>query len=185
MYKAIATVLTWLALIASPPAAGAAPVVSAGFATVQVGDVFTMQISISGAQDLSAWQFDLAFDPAILQANFITEGTFMSGFGQTLFVPGVVDNGSGTISLTADSYVDFAPLPSGDGVLALIEFQALTEGISALALSNVFLDFGTAPAEVTQGEIVVSGNGDVPEPATPAMVAVAAVALGWVRRQRP
>jgi hypothetical protein len=38
--------------------------------------------------DLTSWQFDLAFNPIIVQANLVTEGPFMSAFGATLFIPG-------------------------------------------------------------------------------------------------
>lgn len=173
MSKAIATILSWLALVVLALPVSAAPTVSAGSATVHTGDTFTIEIAIAGAESLQAWQFDLAFDPAILQANAITEGSFMSGFGATLFVPGVIDNGSGLITLTADSFVDLEPYPSGDGVLAQVEFQALAVGSSAVTLSNVLLDFGSTDPAVVHGLVTVTAP--VPEPGT---LALAALGLG-------
>ena len=117
-----AAVLLSIALAGIHPAgAQAAPLISAPFVTVAVGDLFTIPISITDAVDLTLWQFDLAFDPAIVQAGAVTEGTFMSDVGATFFGPGVADNTSGLISLVSGSYVDFAPFPSGSGVVAEVE----------------------------------------------------------------
>ena len=82
--------------------------ISAPFVTVGLGDTFTIPISITGAVDFTSWQFDLSFNPIIVQANSVTDGPFMSAFGLTLFGPGVIDNGTGLISLVTDAYVDFA-----------------------------------------------------------------------------
>jgi hypothetical protein len=75
--------------------AQAQPVISAPFVTVGVGNTFTIPIRITGATDLSSWQFDLAFDPTLVRANSVTEGPFLSSSGtqSTLFVPGFIDNG--------------------------------------------------------------------------------------------
>jgi hypothetical protein len=43
-------------------------------------------------------------------------------------VPGVVDNISGLISIVAGAYLDIPPGPSGNGVLAYIEFVLLDPG---------------------------------------------------------
>jgi len=175
MSKAIATIVSWLALAAVVLPVWAAPTVSVGSATVHTGDTFTIEISIVGAESLQAWQFDLAFDPAILQANSISEGSFMPGFGATLFVPGVIDNGSGLITLTADLFVDLDPYPSGDGVLAQVEFLALAVGTSDVVLSNVLFDFGSTDPALGHGLVTVIAP--VPEPGT---LALSALGLGVV-----
>lgn len=136
-----------------------------------VGDTFSVAISITGAVDFTSWQFDLAFDPAIVQASSVTEGAFLSSFGTTLFTPGFIDNVTGLISGVADFYVDLPPDPSGDGVLAYIEFTALAPGVSPLAFSNVFLDLADQGFETVNGEIPVTGHAPVPEPATLVLLA--------------
>jgi len=157
-----------------------ADAISAPFVTVGVGDTFTIPISITAATDLSAWQFDLVFDPTIVQANSLTEGAFMSSFGTTFFGPGVIDNTTGLISLVTDGYVDLPPYPSGDGVLANIEFTAISLGVSPLTFSNVFLNFYDTGFDIANGQITVtdaSGGGGggggipVPEPATLVLLA--------------
>ena len=99
--KPIALIVACLALIALPARAHALPVVTAGSATVEVGDTFTIPISIADAVELQSWQFDLAFDPALLSATAVTEGPFLSqsGASSTLFISGVIDNTTGHITL--------------------------------------------------------------------------------------
>ncbi len=167
-----------LVVMLHPLPSEAVPVISAPFVTVGVGDTFTIPISITGATDLTFWQFDLAFSPAIVRANSVTEGPFMSAFGTTLFTPGVIDNVTGLISLVADSYVDLPPNPSGTGVLAEIEFSALGPGVSPLTFSNVFLNLSDQGFSVTNGRITVTGTARVPEAATLALLTGGLALLG-------
>src|SRR5215468_3003612 len=140
--------------------------ISAPLVTVNVGDTFIIPISIADVTDLTSWQFDLAFNPTIVNVNSVTEGPFMSSFGLTLFGPGAIDNIAGLISLVTDSYVDLPPDPSGNGVLANIEFSALAPGVSPLTFSNVFLNELDHGFSATNGQIAGAGTSVVPEPAS-------------------
>ena len=168
-------------VILQPLRVAADPVLSAPFVTVGVGDTFTIPISITGSTDVTSWQFDLVYSPSLVKANSVTEGPFMSAFGTTSFTPGVIDNVTGLISLVADSYVDLPPDPSGDGVLANIEFTALATGVSPLTFSNVFLNFSNEEFSITNGQITVTGTARVPEAATLALL-TSGLALLIVRR---
>ncbi|MBN8509811.1 MAG: PEP-CTERM sorting domain-containing protein [Burkholderiales bacterium] len=167
MSKAIAAILSWLALVVCPLPASAAPTITAGSATVGVGDTFTIQVSITGAEGLSTWQFDLGFDPLILQANSVSQG------GQPLLSEGFLLNG--LIDDLAGSN------PSDMDVLAEIEFTALAAGTSALALSDVLFDGSLMKTTIFDGTVTV--NGQVPEPGTLALVVLASGVLALRRRQ--
>jgi len=169
MIKAIALIVTCLLLVALPAASEAVPVVSTDSVTVHVGDTFHIFISINGAIDLRSWQFDLAFAPAIVRPIAVMEGPFLSESGTktTLFVPGVIDSGTGHITLVSDAFLDLPPGPSGSGVLADIEFRALAGGVSPLTLSNVFLNFSDSGFQTQNGQIAA-----VPEPSTLMLVSV-------------
>ena len=89
-------VATWTVVLmglAASRSVEAVPIVSVGSATVGVGDLVTIPVSITDAVELTSWQFDLAFDPTVVQGNAVTEGPFWSDFGDTFFVAGVIDNG--------------------------------------------------------------------------------------------
>jgi len=182
-------VATWTVVLmglAAAPSVEAAPIVSVGSATVGIGDLVTIPVFIDEATDLIFWQFDLAFDPAVVLANTITEGPFLSAFGATLFVPGVIDNGAGLISLVTDAYVDLPPNPAGDGVLAEIQFLALASGTSQLVSSNVFLNLSAQGFEIENGQITVTGPAPpaVPEPATFVLVTSGLALLARYRMRR-
>lgn len=167
-----------LVLIACQPRGGEASTISAPFVTVGVGDTVVIPISIADAVDLTSWQFDMNFAPAIVRADSVDEGPFMSAVGTTLFIPGVIDDVGGSITLVSDFYVDLPPNPSGSGVLANIQFRALAPGVSPLHFSNVFLNLLDSGFQIADGQITVTGPSGgpggpspVPEPATLVLVA--------------
>jgi cohesin domain-containing protein/PEP-CTERM motif-containing protein len=189
--KLLVLLIALAAVLEHPAVSHAVPIVTAGSATVAVGDIFTIPISyfsLPTDPDLTSWQFDLSFTPSVLQANSVTEGPFMSSFGATLFVPGVIDNGTGLISGVADFYVDLPPNPSGSGVLANIEFQALAVGVSPLTLSNVFLNLDDSGFLTVNGLVTVGpAAAPVPEPGTLILLSAGLAGLGvrrWARRCR-
>lgn len=151
------------------PLLTAETVVSAGSASVSTGDLFTLPVSITGGSDVYAFQLDLSFDPAVLTLLNISEGTFLPSAGSTIFAPGAIDNVGGTASGTADTLVGSIPGASGAGVLVDFTFQAISQGASALDISNgILLDsnlndipFTTAAGNVT----VTAATTGVPEPA--------------------
>jgi len=49
------------------------PVLTSGSETVNVGDVFTIPISIADTDGLTSFQFDLAFNPSIIAALNFTD----------------------------------------------------------------------------------------------------------------
>lgn len=133
------------------------------------GSTFDLMINVSDVVDLYAWQFDISFDPTILSAQQILEGSFLSSAGSTFFIPGFIDNTTGTISFTADSLVGSAEGVTGSGVLATVEFQSLSAGTSTVDLSNVGLldsSLSDISSGAAGGTVKVSGVNAVPEPSS-------------------
>ena len=57
---------------------------------IHTGDTFTLNIHAENVSDLAGWQFDIAFDPAILEAVDATEGDFLKMDGGTTLCSRVV-----------------------------------------------------------------------------------------------
>jgi len=132
--------LVLLVGLVSRPALATSVSIQPATSAVTQGDTFTVDIAITGAADLVAYQFDLTFDPAVLAATDVTMGPFLtSGGGSSIFVPGDFTTTPGVISGTAETLVGgTTPGVSGGGVLAHISFSAIAAGTSALTLSNDF-----------------------------------------------
>jgi hypothetical protein len=138
--------------------------VAPGSETAVVGSTFTVPVNISSVSDLYDYEFDLSFDPSILQLTGVTEGPFLPSGGTTFFFPGFTTNAAGTVTFVVDTLIGPIPGVSGAGVLANLQFQAISTGTSALTLSSVILQdsLGNDIPFTTAAGSVISA---VPEPA--------------------
>ena len=196
-FGVVLAALVWTAWLIPGPAR--AVVLSAGSDTVQVGDIFTIPILVSGATGLTSYQFDLSFDPSIIEAlsfddsttafgaEATTEGGFLTG------ITGFIDNSSGLLSGVADSMSgNSGPGLTPSGTITDITFEALSPGTTALTLANVFVIDGGTPLDLGLDELQ---NGSVTVTAVPAralgsgpsgaVVTAALLALAVVRRLGP
>jgi len=174
-------------------AASVASTIATGPFVPSTTSPFIVPIVISGAVDLDSFTFDLAWDPTAYQINTacdpfsdgfcdfstgpITLGTFYTSAATlpSLFNPGFIlldggGNQTGQLVGVNGAWQDFAPAPSGDGVLAFIEFIAVAGGSPTSPITVV----GTPPADNA-----------VPEPAPLLLICGAFVLLGWRRGLRP
>ena len=148
-------------------------------ANVGAGQFFEVDVDVNSITDLYAYQFDLSFNPAVLQATSITEGDFLDEGGTTLFFPGTIDNVGGTITENADSLDTAIAVVSGSGTLVEFEFEAIAPGISQNQISNVFLldsNLEGINADIADGAVTVNIV-TTPEPSCAVLVALGVVAL--------
>ena len=156
---------------------------------------FIVPIVVTGAVDLASFTFDLNFDPAAYQINTacdrfadaacdfvtgpVTLGTFYTGAASfaPLFNPGFIlldAMGAQTGELVGvnGAWQDSGPAPSGDGVLAFIEFIGIA---------------GTTPAspiEVVGAPPPPPPGGTVPEPSTVALLFAGLALIRWRRPEQ-
>jgi hypothetical protein len=142
-------------------------VVPASGSNVNVGTTISYDINISNVTDLFAFQFDLTFNPTIVSAVSIAEGSFLSSGGATFPVPGVIDNIGGTITTNADTLIGPSGV-SGSGTLAILTLQGVAAGSSNISLANaILLDSTASPisnVSLQSGSITVNGTVATPEP---------------------
>ena len=103
---------------------------------IHTGDTFTLDIRAEDVSDLAGWQFDIAFDPDILEAVDTTEGDFlkMDG-GNTLFQSGSIDNVAGKIGGLSTIRLSTQGV-TGTGTVLQVTFKAKSAGETELALQN-------------------------------------------------
>ncbi len=191
MSKWFAFLLSSCIACALAPTPSAATTIAVGPYTPSSTSPFVVPVMVTGAVGLDAFSFDLAYEPTAYAiatgcdpfsdafCDFVTgpvtAGTFYGGATfPALFVPGFIllDAGgvqTGRLLGVAGAWQDFAPSPSGDGILAYIEFIAIPGGTA------------DSPITVTSSVLPV----EVAEPATCALVAVSLAAmLSMTRRAR-
>ncbi len=134
---------------------------------IHTGDTFTLDIGAENVFDFAGWQFDIAFDPAALEALSVSEGDFLkTDGGTTFFQDGSIDNAAGKITGLSAARLS-AEGVTGTGTLLQVRFKARSGGETELALEN--FQFGSVtgdsiPAGPHQIRIAVEGQlatGDV------------------------
>ena len=112
---------------------------------IHLGDTFTFDVRAESISDLAGWQFDIAFDPAVLEALDVSEGDFLkTDGGSTFFQSGRIDNAAGKITGLIAGRISEGGV-SGSGSVLQVRFKAKSEGETELALRN-FL-FGSVTEE--------------------------------------
>ena len=123
---------------------------SADTTSVRVGDTFTVHVNAEKVTDLAGWQFDLTFDPDVLEAVEVREGNFLkrSG-GTTFFQRGTIDNTAGKIAGISSALISKSGV-TGTGKLLSVVFSAKADGNGELTLRNFQLGSNTG-AVITAG----------------------------------
>ena len=117
-------------------------------------DTVTLDIRAENVFDLAGWQFDIAFDPAILEAVDVSEGNFLkTDGGTTFFQGGSIDNASGKITGLNAARLSGGGV-SGTGLLLQVRFKAKAAGETELALDK--FQFGS-----TTGDNIPAGPHEI------------------------
>ena len=150
---------------------------------VQAGTGINFAITVSGIADLYAYQFDFAYSPGLLQAQAVEEGAFLRQAGTTtIFLPGQIDDGTGTIRAIAGTRIGQEPGVSGDGVLATVALRVVGTGSSLLTLSRITLlnsQFEGIPFQSASASLMT-----VPEPNALGLVLVGMLSLVFRRAHK-
>ena len=116
---------------------------------------------------MAGWQFDIAFDSAVLEAIDVSEGNFLkTDGGNTFFQGGSIDNAAGKIAGLSAIRLSTQGV-TGTGTVLQVTFKAKSPGETELTLQNfefVAITGDYIPAEPQQIRITVEeqlATGDV------------------------
>jgi len=163
-----------LMLLCLTTATSATPKISVNPSSIEAspGENFTIEIRIDpNGAEIYAVQYDLYFNPNILNATSQSQGTFLSKDGATTSVLiNKINNTIGKIEY-GETRIGVEEGVKEAGVISSISFEVIGTGESMLKLSNVILsDTNATPIEAT----IESGTVVVGAPATPATPATTA-----------
>jgi hypothetical protein len=177
--------LAFAALLAGWGSAASAATIMVGTAITISPTEFALPIEVTGAVQLSEWQFSLAYDPSDVLVDtdcdpvvdtfcgfitgFTTEGDFFAaGSPFNVLNPGFVEldptlsTQLGTLSAVQGAYGGVPPAPSGDGVIAYVRFLIVGDGDSPIT-------------------VIDSSVTEVPEPASVLLLTIGLPAVGLRR----
>jgi general secretion pathway protein D len=99
------------------------------------GGPYTVPISVNGVSRLSMVTLTLTFNPTVVRARSVQQGTFMNqGGAQPAFTPRI-DPGAGRVDIVVTRTSD-ATGASGSGLLAAVLFDAVAPGNVTFTLSG-------------------------------------------------
>ena len=130
----------------------------------EIGTTFTVNITITNANDLYVWQAGVNFNAIILEALSFEEGPFLKEKNATLWTPATIDNTVGIIHYHASALAGNITGANGNGTLATITFKTKNYGTTTLQLTNVvLLDSNLVETDKTliHGTVKVKRAGDV------------------------
>jgi hypothetical protein len=172
----LATILT-IAALALPSGVSAATISLQGPAgPVTAGSSFFLNVNVATdtGENIWAYQFDILFDPAVLQFVNAKDGTFLPvadlAFATLVWAP--YTPGDGAITGLSNALSGNAPGVSGSGLLAQVQFLALAPSTATFLspLNTILLDSDLDQlGGVTETGIQVTVNAaapGVPEPGT-------------------
>jgi len=122
----------------APPTAGATRVVVTPPGTLlqMGGQPYNVPLTVANATGLASMTLTVTYNPAVLRATVVNEGSLMRADGATTsFVP-KIDANIGRIDLVVTRPGDKTGV-SGSGLLASIVFEAIGAGSSQIALSGL------------------------------------------------
>src|SRR5688572_16765992 len=132
-----------------PPPTGTAILAVVPETPLQLGGApYTVPLSVQGASQLGSITVSITYDPKVVRATAVSQGTFLQQGGiQTVFAP-KIDEANGRIDFVI-TRPGSSPGAAGAGPLASLAFQGIAAGTSQLRITATGLTPTGQPITVT------------------------------------
>ena len=174
--------------------------------TVNVGEIFGVDVNIAGVTDLFLFNFDVIFDDTLLDpvffppdpadpfdpGGFSVEGSFLSQGGETVFNAGVYDGSDpGNIAFISGVLAAPVTIVQGGGTLATVMCTAKAAGQANFLLTGDFLQDSSgnliAPDAIGNASVTINNINNVDDTTTVGQllsILLCATAVGAIVRRR-
>jgi general secretion pathway protein D len=101
------------------------------------GGPYPVPVQITNASQVGTVALTITYNPAVLKATAVNEGTFLKQGGvTTTFVP-KIDAAAGRVDIAISRNIDQTGASGATGLLAAIQFQAVAAGTSQISVTGV------------------------------------------------
>jgi hypothetical protein len=121
--------------------------VTAGGEQQAAGPPFTVPVTIENVSDVNTVSLSIAYNPQVVQAASVSQGSFMAQGGvQPAFVP-KIDSQAGRVEIAIARPSGGASV-TGSALLASIQFRPLAGGTSPITITAVLNSADGKPVQV-------------------------------------
>ena len=124
---------------------------------IQPGDALAVEIEIQDASDVTSVPFHLTYDPGVLEFERGEEGDFLAGAGSTAFFAARTTSVAEVV--VGLSRLGRGPGARGDGLLCVLHFRAIGQGVAALGFASATVRdsaYGIVPSVFVPVQVVVT-----------------------------
>jgi len=135
---------------APPPPAGPTQISVTAAPQFQAGATMpnTVPISVSNASDIGTVTLRVTYNPQVLRAQAVNQGTFLSQGGvTTTFVP-KIDVNAGAVDIAISRPSSAGGASGASGLLASVQFLAMSPGAAQISVSGVAVTSSGTPIPI-------------------------------------
>jgi general secretion pathway protein D len=133
------------------PAATARVLFNPSQMETRVSSPVSVAVVIEGGNDVASAPMVIRYDPKMVRLNDATAGEFLAADGQTAVVTKNIQNDQGTATVVINRPPGLPGVSGPSGVLAYLNFQAISRGSTTLTISNISV-------RNSQGQPIAGGN---------------------------
>lgn len=123
-----------------------------------IGEEFTVNVDIDSEYYVFAAEFELHFDPDVLEVSSVEDGEYLRQDGASIYPLMIFDNDAGIVNFAVTRFNVHTGV-SGQGTLGVVTFRGVSAGSSGLDLQEVSVtdfDINLVPVSVFGGTASIS-----------------------------